>query len=178
MKLRLNLNKSNNIYIFTLMNMFTLLYVICLKEWPQTYDNNVNLLGLNYIIIIFLNNVFNFILFSGFAYLGSSIPFILKFIITCITSGMKFRGNMFLYFICSLPHGIIEFLVMYYIFSFSFNIFHGYYMFIKKSDSTYILKITKKFFTKDIIIIIIMLLFAAILEVCISNRLIYYISFE
>lgn len=175
MKLRLNIKQSNHIYLFTLINLCILVYAIYFKQSPEIYCNNVNLLELRYIIIIFFNNLFFSILFSTFAYLGVSILFIFKFILTCINSGIKFNGSIFLYFICSLPHGILEFLVIYYIFSFSCDIFRGYSIFMKKSDSTYILEISKFFFTRKIFIITILLLFAAILEVCVSNRLIYYI---
>ena len=183
------MKQFNSLYSYKLyktkISLLKIYYIICcFLICFINYNNNVkvnsiniNLLHLNDMINIFLINLFIILSLIIISFSGISIIVAIKFIISFGISGEKSGIPVMYYYSASLVHLILELFVLYFIIVITINqISLLIKFFLNKTDIITIKTYYLDLVSKKIPFIIFVLFISAIIEVYVSNRIIYYLA--
>lgn len=163
----------NRKYIILYMIVSTLVFLIGYIIGEKHSPIIVNNIYPKDIIYIYITNIIIIIGMLLLSITGISLFFIFfnifKIGMACKESGINFA----LYFPISLLHGIFELLALYIIFSITLNYLYSYFQLLIKSNSRFFILNTKLLITKGIPFLIITILIGAIIEVLISNKILF-----
>lgn len=149
--------------------MFIILLYIYFFTSANSVITETSYLGIEFVPIIFISNTLAILICLGLALMGIGLPFIIIIIIRYGISLLNNSSFLLVYSISVLPHGIIEFLVLFYIFELSIDMIKKYFELFSGKEPK--LSIDYKQLLFDFNKIMILLFIGSIIEVFVSNRL-------
>lgn len=120
------------IYCFILFISLSLGTTITTNKEVRT----INILSCDNILLIFLINYLNILFLYMCSFVCISIPMIIKILISIGISSNTTNISPHLYIFSTFPHGILELIVLYNVFSFSIRILYSYSSFIYEPNIT------------------------------------------
>ena len=109
------------------------------------------------------------------SFIGFSIPFMINILISIGSASTSTVAPPFAFFLLSIFHGLFELIALYYIYIYTINLLYSYINIYKNNDTRQTKLIIKKFYYIFLWKITFLLLIGAVIEVLVSNRLIYFL---
>ncbi|MBU5228160.1 stage II sporulation protein M [Clostridium senegalense] len=161
--------KYDKVNLFNLLMLLIFIYVFIVNPNTRSVDTYSSL-DYKFILLIFISNSISVLLCIGLSFMGLGIPFVLMIEYRFAVSILSNSTNLIAYNLAVIPHGIIEFYVMYYVFELSLNILHDYKNMLSVKEYKMIVNL-KKLILYEVPKLLFLLLLASIIEVLLSNKL-------
>lgn len=175
------MNKYITSYVILMITLIIFFYFYITVDENNMIENEISLLSKWGILYIFIINTFFLsiaLLLAPFGGISLLLPILFCRIYATSIAQFSFDFyNIFVYIVCSLFHGIFEFVMLYYIYrnSLCFLINTPKYVAKRYDFNNACAYYYKNIFIKQWFMIVILTIFSSIIEVLVSNRLLYFL---